>query len=75
MNLSNILFIAAISLWVIAILLLIPVQLNMMSKYGRYSSAFKKLTQKQIKAAKTSGALFVAGSLILILGFVARDSL
>jgi len=69
MDLPNILFIAAISFWVIAILLLIPIQLNMMSKYGRYSAAFKELTKRQIKMAKTSGAIFLVGTLILILGF------
>ena len=73
MDLLNIIFFIALAFWVVAILMLVPVQLKMMSKHGgMFSASFKSLDSKQLKIAKLSGILFLIGVAILISGFILK---
>jgi len=72
MDITNILFTSAVTLWFLAIVILITIQQSMKATHGVYSSMKIKLNEKQLKRAKVSAFVFVCGTVLLITGFALR---
>jgi len=59
----------------VSAVILAGIQLRKGSKDGIYTSVFKGLDANEIQGVKLSGALFIGGILIIILGVVLHNAL
>ena len=68
MELKEIIFLTGVGLCTIALVVMVVVQLQMMSKYGQIGALSKNINTKDLKKIKYSALLFVAGALITAIG-------
>jgi len=64
------LFIIGTSFCIFSVLLLTFIQLKKGTKHGFYKSVFKSLNNNEMKHVKTSGILFLIGTIALFTGAI-----